>query len=698
MFSTFEPRDLHFAQLCKTAYPGKQWKDLSNNERVVLFREALKPPAVVIDPNSTFIKVWDGIVVFSLLYTAIVCPFEVAFLQPTWWDSVFTCNRIIDVIFFADLCTQFFRKVRVSTRNGTTWLRTRRRIVKRYLKTWFLIDFVSVIPFDLILLSMGSRGLSQFKSLKMVRLIRFLRLLRVMKASVIVRHWQNSFSISFAQIAIAKFVVGLLVVSHWTACLWGFVGKSMATLEDDVWCNDDGVWQWTPEKGEYSFDGASSWITKLYYKQGVPKLNSDDPCNVWDLWIVSYYFSILTITSIGYGDIVATRREEYISLICIMLLGGFLWAHIIGSFCGVISSLNPFQLDYEEKVTLMNHMLSDQNFDQDVRRRFRNYLREASHLHKMERYTELVHSLSPELRGEFYTHVTRRSLRKIWYFKNLSQNFLVAVAMRMQTKMFERHEHIPIRESLCVVERGCVANLGTVLVVGSTWGEDLILSHKSLRYDTNPIAMTYCEIKYLERYQLQDCLQEFPEDAKKVRSSTVKLAIIRGVINMVRNESLAPNIILPTPGKMAERRNSVASLFHVQSGSERRSTPSILWTDTVVPSRTEQPLPRVSQSSRSCEAVDGSTTKISEYGKEGRKDTCTDNNQNDSEALRWTLTQWHAENVIPKNDSDDGSDSESGNVLQEVRSLRQDMQTMHNKLEMLENLIMSHFQNGPQSV
>lgn len=47
----------------------------------------------VINPHCTYVKRWDIIMVFMLVYTAIVSPFETAFLE-TKLDGLFVINRI----------------------------------------------------------------------------------------------------------------------------------------------------------------------------------------------------------------------------------------------------------------------------------------------------------------------------------------------------------------------------------------------------------------------------------------------------------------------------------------------------------------------------------------------------------------------------------------------------------------------------
>ena len=79
-------------------------------------------------------------------------------------------------------------------------VRSRRRIAREYLRTWFLLDLVSAVPFDwlFVLGEVGSGGgddvfggdaskpsyLSINKTLKVLRLLKILRMLKLQKLMV----------------------------------------------------------------------------------------------------------------------------------------------------------------------------------------------------------------------------------------------------------------------------------------------------------------------------------------------------------------------------------------------------------------------------------------------------------------------------------------------------------------------------------
>eukprot|EP00913_Durusdinium_trenchii_P009263 g8704.t1 len=74
-------------------------------------------------------RFWDFVLVICLVYTALVTPYEIAFIDPG--DEVLAViNRAVDFVFVKDMVMQFFMKVERNTRQGKIWVRDRWRRCK----------------------------------------------------------------------------------------------------------------------------------------------------------------------------------------------------------------------------------------------------------------------------------------------------------------------------------------------------------------------------------------------------------------------------------------------------------------------------------------------------------------------------------------------------------------------------------------
>ena len=79
-------------------------------------------------------------------------------------------------------------------------------IRRTYLKGWFMIDLISIVPFKYI---PGGEGLS---ILRIVRIIRLLKLLRVLKASNIYKQYESQISLPHSIVTLVKFTALMMIL------------------------------------------------------------------------------------------------------------------------------------------------------------------------------------------------------------------------------------------------------------------------------------------------------------------------------------------------------------------------------------------------------------------------------------------------------------------------------------------------------
>jgi hypothetical protein len=105
--------------------------------------------------------------------TAFITPYKIAFVDFESLEWV-VIEQAVDVIFIIDIFVNFFSAY---LNRDDDLITHRGRIAVHYLTSWFLIDFISVIPISIIIKSAGS-----FNSLaRIARLPRLYRLLKITK-------------------------------------------------------------------------------------------------------------------------------------------------------------------------------------------------------------------------------------------------------------------------------------------------------------------------------------------------------------------------------------------------------------------------------------------------------------------------------------------------------------------------------------
>ena len=182
-------------------------------------RDLRVTPKWLIDPRtSKRMGYWDFTTVMALLFTALVTPFEVAFLEPVTGDALYVINWVVNGIFIVDMIFQFCMIYPSETAEGLRWVDDPRLIALKYLKGWFVIDFVSVFPIGAVAgAAAPSQDLSQLVGLRTIRLLRLIKLVRLVRASRMFKRWESRLPINYGTLDLVKMVVIVLVGGHWCA-------------------------------------------------------------------------------------------------------------------------------------------------------------------------------------------------------------------------------------------------------------------------------------------------------------------------------------------------------------------------------------------------------------------------------------------------------------------------------------------------
>jgi hypothetical protein len=231
----------------------------------------------VVMPDSAVSKRMDLVVFLALFFTATVTPYEVALLE-TKLNPRFLVNCVVDFVYISDLVRNFF--LAYESRETQTLIKDLALIRHRYMHGWFAIDFLSIIPFDMITIVADNDKMARMKTVKIIRLLRLLKLVKVLKSSAMFDRYKAKFTLSFSLRALLKNCGLMMVISHWFACLWLLV----ATLQCDVECMN-------------TERSPTTWLTTVEdhdMDNGLPSFTA------FERYRAALYWAATTLTSVGY--------------------------------------------------------------------------------------------------------------------------------------------------------------------------------------------------------------------------------------------------------------------------------------------------------------------------------------------------------------------------------------------------------------
>ena len=65
-----------------------------------------------------------------------------------------------------------------------------------------------------------------------------------------------------------------------------------------------------------------------------------------------------TMTTVGYGDVIAVTNAEHAYIVCAMLVGGAFYSYVVGTFVSVVAELSHRQRIADRTMDTLNEFLS----------------------------------------------------------------------------------------------------------------------------------------------------------------------------------------------------------------------------------------------------------------------------------------------------------------------------------------------------
>ncbi|XP_014742875.1 PREDICTED: potassium voltage-gated channel subfamily H member 1, partial [Sturnus vulgaris] len=456
-------------------------------------QEAPKTPPHIILHYCVFKTTWDWIILILTFYTAILVPYNVSFKTKQNNVAWLVVDSIVDVIFLVDIVLNFH----------TTFVGPAGEVISdpklirmNYLKTWFVIDLLSCLPYDVInAFENVDEGISSlFSSLKVVRLLRLGR---------VARKLDHYIEYGAAVLVLLVCVFGL--AAHWLACIWYSIGdyevidEDTNTIRTESWLYQLGESIGTPYR--FNTSGFGKW-------EGGPSKDS--------VYISSLYFTMTSLTSVGFGNIAPTTDGEKIFAVAMMMIGSLLYATIFGNVTTIFQQMYANTNRYHEMLNSVRDFLKLYQVPKGLSERVMDYIVSTWSMSRGIDTEKVLQICPKDMRADICVHLNRKVFKEHPAFRLASDGCLRALAMEFQTVhcapgdlIYHAGESV---DSLCFVVSGSleviqddevVAILGKGDVFGDVFWKESTLAQSC----ANVRALTYCDLHVIKRDALQKVLE-----------------------------------------------------------------------------------------------------------------------------------------------------------------------------------------------
>nr|XP_014428643.2 potassium/sodium hyperpolarization-activated cyclic nucleotide-gated channel 4 isoform X1 [Pelodiscus sinensis] len=433
---------------------------------------------------------WDLTMLLLMVGNLIIIPVGITFFKDENTTPWIVFNVVSDTFFLIDLVLNF--RTGIVVEDNTEIILDPQRIKMKYLKSWFVVDFISSIPVDYIFLIVETRIDSEvYKTARALRIVRFtkiLSLLRLLRLSRLIRYihqWEEIFHMTYdlasAVVRIVNLIGMMLLLCHWDGCLQ-FLVPMLQDFPEDCWVS----------------------LNRM----------------VNDSWGKQYSYALFKAMShmlcIGYGQQAPVGMSDVWLTMLSMIVGATCYAMFIGHATALIQSLDSSRRQYQEKYKQVEQYMSFHKLPADMRQRIHDYY-EHRYQGKMFDEESILGELSEPLREEIINFNCRKLVASMPLFANADPNFVTSMLTKLRFEVFQPGDYIiregTIGKKMYFIQHGVVSvltkgNKETKLADGSYFGEICLLTRG--RRTASVRADTYCRLYSLSVDNFNEVLEEYP--------------------------------------------------------------------------------------------------------------------------------------------------------------------------------------------
>ncbi|KAA0062380.1 hypothetical protein IC582_021448 [Cucumis melo] len=450
---------------------------------------------LVILPDSRWYRAWTKFILIWAVYSSFFTPMEFGFFRGLP-ENLFILDIVGQIAFLLDIVFQFF----LAYRDKQTYRMVYKRspIALKYLKSTFVTDLLSCMPWDIIYKACGRR--------EEVRYLLWIRLFRVRKVDAFFKTMEKDIRINYMFTRIVKLLVVELYCTHTAACIFYYLATTLPASEEGY------TWIGSLKLGDYSYS---------HFRE----------IDLWKRYTTSLYFAIVTMATVGYGDIHAVNLREMIFIMIYVSFDMVLGAYLIGNMTALIVKGSK-TVKFRDKMADVMKYMNRNRLSREIRDQIKGHLR----LQYESSYTEatVLQDIPISIRAKISQTLYLPYVQNVSLFRGCSPEFINQIVIRLHEEFFLPGEVIMeqgnVVDQLYFVCHGVLEELGIgqdgseetidLLQPNSSFGEISILCNIPQPYTVRVCEL--CRLLRIDKQSFTNILDIYFYDGRKILNNLLE--------------------------------------------------------------------------------------------------------------------------------------------------------------------------------
>lgn len=460
----------------------------------------------IFDPQDKFLQFWNKLCLISCILAVSVDP--LFFYLPVFDEKAYcigmdrrlaitatTLRTVIDAFYLIHMALQFRTAfIAPSSRvfgRGELVIDPA-QIAKRYLKGYFIIDFLAVLPLPQFVVwrflhrLKGSDVLATKQALFLIVLLQYIpRFIRILPLSSELKRTSGVFA-ETAWAGAVSYLLLYMLASHIVGAFWYFLAVQR---RDSCWqnaCDDsngscdkrflycgnqnmNNFGKWANIRNDTLTTNCAVSDSNLPFDYGIYQNALSSGVVASNKFVSKYcyclWWGLQNLSTLGQGLQTSTYPGEVIFSILLAIFGLILFALLIGNMQTYLQSLTirleEMRVKRRDSEQWMHHRL----LPPDLRERVRRYDQYKWLETRGVDEENLVHSLPKDLRRDIKRHLCLALVRRVPLFESMDERLLDAICERLKPSLYTQSTYIvregdPVDEMLFII-RGHLESVTT---------------------------------------------------------------------------------------------------------------------------------------------------------------------------------------------------------------------------------------------